>query len=265
MPTRTIVFIHGMYMTPLCWEHWIPWFEKKGYRCIAPGWPGREASPQALRAAHPDAALGALTLQNVVDHLEGVIRKTGEKPVLIGHSMGALAAQLLLQRGVASAAVAIDSAPPSGVITSKFSLLKSNWPHITPFKRQDVPVQMTLKRFAYTFVHTLPPAQQQSVFDRYVVPESRRIPRQSLGRTARVDFRAPHAPLLLIAGGEDHIIPASLNAKNFRKYSDKGSVTSLKEFPGRTHFIIGQENWQEVAQFTADWLEQNLGKAAARS
>jgi pimeloyl-ACP methyl ester carboxylesterase len=254
-----------MYMTPLCWEHWIPWFEKKGYRCIAPGWPGREASPQALRAAHPDAALGALTLQNVVDHLEGVIRKTGEKPVLIGHSMGALAAQLLLQRGVASAAVAIDSAPPSGVITSKFSFLKSNWPHITPFKRQDVPVQMTLKRFAYTFVHTLPPAQQQSVFDRYVVPESRRIPRQSLGRTARVDFRAPHAPLLLIAGGEDHIIPASLNAKNFRKYSDKGSVTSLKEFPGRTHFIIGQENWQEVAQFTADWLEQNLGKAAARS
>jgi pimeloyl-ACP methyl ester carboxylesterase len=204
-------------------------------------------------------------LQNVVDYLEAVIRKTGEKPVVIGHSMGALAAQLLLQRGVVSAAVAIDSAPPAGVFSPKWSFLKSNWPHITPFKRLDVPVQMTLKRFAYTFVHTLSPAQQQSVFDRYVVPESRRVPRQSLGRTARIDLRAPHAPLLLIAGGEDHIIPESLNTTNFRKYSDKGSITSLKEFPGRTHFIIGQENWQEVAQFTADWLARSLGKAAERS
>jgi pimeloyl-ACP methyl ester carboxylesterase len=264
MPERTIVFIHGMYMTPLCWEHWIPWFEKKGYRCLTPAWPGREAAPKALRAAHPDPRLGALTLQNVVDHLEGVIRKTREKPVLIGHSMGALAAQLLLQRGVASAAVAIDSAPPSGVITAKFSFLKSNWPHITPFTRQDVPVQMTLKRFSYTFVHTLTPAAQQSVFDRYVVPESRRIPRQSLGRTAHVDFKSPHAPLLLIAGSEDHIIPASLNMKNFRRYADKGSITTFREFPGRTHFIIGQDNWQEVAQFINGWLTENVGKAAAR-
>jgi pimeloyl-ACP methyl ester carboxylesterase len=255
MPARTIVFIHGMYMTPLCWEHWVPWFEKKGYRCLAPGWPGREAAPEALRAAHPDSRLGAL----------GVIRKTGEKPILIGHSMGALTAQLLLQRGVASAAVAIDSAPPSGVITPKWSFLRSNWPHITPFTRQDVPVQTTLKRFSYTFVHTLTPARQQSVFYRYVVSESRHIPRQSLGRTAHVDFKAPHAPLLLIAGSEDHIIPASLSQANFRKYTDKGSITSFKEFAGRTHFIIGQENWREVAQFTADWLAKNLGKAATRS
>jgi pimeloyl-ACP methyl ester carboxylesterase len=259
VPARTIVFIHGMYMTALCWEHWVPWFEKKGYRCIAPGWPGREASPQALRAAHPDPKLGALTFAAVVDHLDGLIRKTGEKPVLIGHSMGALAAQLLLQRGIASAAVVIDSAPPSGVFTPRWSFLKSNWGHITPFKRQDVPVQMTPKRFAYTFVHTLSPEQQKAAFDRYVIPESRRIPRQSLGRAARIDFKASHAPLLLIAGGADHIIPASLNKTNFKKYSDTGSVTTFKEFPGRTHFIIGQENWQEVAQFTADWLQQNLG------
>jgi pimeloyl-ACP methyl ester carboxylesterase len=254
MAQRTIVFIHGMYMNALCWEHWVPWFEKKGYRCIAPSWPGRDAAPEALRAAHPEPRLGALTLRNVIDHLEGVIKKTAEKPILIGHSMGALAVQLLLQRDVASAAVAIDSAPPAGVFSGTWSFLKSNWPHITPFKRQDVPVQMTLERFCHTFVHTLAPDLQKAVFDRYVVPESRRVPRQSLGAVARVDFKAPHAPLLLIAGSEDHIIPASLNMKNFKRYAHAGSVTAFKEFPGRTHFIIGQDNWQEVAQFAADWL-----------
>jgi pimeloyl-ACP methyl ester carboxylesterase len=259
MPARTIVFIHGMYMNPLCWEHWIPWFEKKGYRCLAPAWPGRDADPKKLRAAHPDSSLAALTLDKVLDHLEGVIRKTGEKPVLIGHSMGGLAAQILLSRGIASAAAAIDTAPPQGVISFKWSFLKSNWPHITPFKRQDVPVVMTSKRFGYTFVHTLSPQKQAEVFERYVVPESRRVPRQSLMRTARVDFAAPHAPLLLIAGAEDRIVPSSLNRKNFKRYRDTTSVTSFKEFPGRTHYIIGQENWQEVAEHIAGWLAQSLG------
>jgi pimeloyl-ACP methyl ester carboxylesterase len=264
MPARTIVFIHGMYMNPLCWEHWVPWFEKKGYRCLAPAWPGRDAAPEALRAAHPDARLGALTLVDVLDHLDGVIRKTGEKPILIGHSMGGLSAQLLLQRGIASAAVVIDTAPPAGVVTPRWSFLKSNWPHITPFKRQDVPIPMTLKRFCYTFVHTLSPEKQALVFERYVVPESRRIPRQSLTRAARVDFKAPHAPLLLIAGSEDRIIPASLNKTNYGKYRDKSSVTGFREFPKRTHFIIGQENWQEIAQYIHEWLTENVGKGTAR-
>jgi pimeloyl-ACP methyl ester carboxylesterase len=263
MPKQTIVFIHGMYMTPLCWEHWVPWFEKKGYRCLAPAWPGREASPEALRTTHPDKSLGTLTLQRVLDHLEKVIANAGEKPILIGHSMGGLAAQLLLQRGIASGAVAIDTAPPAGLLSLRWSFLRSNWPHITPFKHQDVPVQMTLRRFGYTFVHTLPLEKQQAVFQRYVVPESRRVPRQSIGRAARVDFSLPHAPLLLIAGSQDRIIPASLNMTNFKRYSDKGSVTSFKEFPDRTHFIIGQENWQEVAQFVADWLGQYAGASAA--
>jgi pimeloyl-ACP methyl ester carboxylesterase len=258
MSQQTIVFIHGMYMTPLCWEDWVSWFEKRGFRCLAPGWPGREAGPAALRAAHPDPTVAELTFSRVLHHFDEIIRMTKEKPILIGHSMGALAAQVLLQRGVASAAVAIDSAPPRGVLTSRWSFHRSNWPHITPFKRQDVPVQMTPKRFNYTFVHTMSPREQRVAFERYVVPESRRVPRGTLTRTARVDFKAPHAPLLLIAGSEDHLIPAALNKTNFRRYSDRGSVTTFKEFPGRTHFIIGQKNWEEVAQFACDWLEENI-------
>ena len=46
MKSKTIVFIHGMYMTPLCWEHWLEYFQAKGYRCIAPAWPGRDKPVQ---------------------------------------------------------------------------------------------------------------------------------------------------------------------------------------------------------------------------
>ena len=234
MKSKTIVFIHGMYMTPLCWEHWTDTFSARGYTCLAPAWPGRDQPVEVLRKNHPDPQLGQLTLSNVLDHYTGVIKTLDEKPILIGHSMGALAVQLLLQKDIAAAGVAIDSAPPMGVITLQWSFLKSNWPHITPFASQSSPIEMTFERFQYTFVNGLPLAEQRLAYDRYVVPESRRVPRESL--TARVDFKKPHAPLLLIAGSADHIIPASPNRSNYARYERSHFRRRLQAVPGADSF-----------------------------
>jgi alpha-beta hydrolase superfamily lysophospholipase len=86
------------------------------------------------------------------------------------------------------------------------------------------------------------------------VPESRRVPAESLSSLARVNFKKPGAPLLLIAGSNDHIIPASLVRSNHARYNRPGSITDFKEFAGRTHFIIGQDNWEEVAGYVGAWL-----------
>ena len=249
---QTIVFVHGMYMTPLCWEHWVAYFGTKGYSCFAPAWPGRDPPVDVLRKRHPDPQLGRLTLGDVVRDLEQGISALPDKPVLIGHSMGGLAVQLLLQRGLAAAGVAIDSAPPMGVFTTQWSFLRSNWPHITPFAKLSEPIAMSFERFQYTYVNGMPLAQQQAAFERYIVPESRRVPRESL--TARIDFWKPHAPLLFVAGSNDHIIPAQLNRFNSVKYRHAESPVTYKEFAGRNHFIIGQDGWQEVAQFVEQWL-----------
>jgi fermentation-respiration switch protein FrsA (DUF1100 family) len=163
--------------------------------------------------------------------------------------------QILLQRQAATAGVAIDSAPPQGVFTTKWAFIKSNLPHINPFAPQSQPVQMTLKRFQYTFVNALPLEEQKAAFERYVVPESRRVPAGSLTKVASIDFRRPHPPLLLVAGSNDHLIPASLNKTNYDRYKRSPSITDFKEFAGRTHFTIGQENWQEVAGYIASWLD----------
>ncbi len=254
MKSKPVVFIHGMYMNSLCWEQWIPRFESKGYKCLAPNWPGRDRPIDVLRKKHPDPQLGRLTLSSVLEHFMDIIKTLDEKPILIGHSMGGLAVQLLLQRELAAAGVAIDSAPPMGVFTTKWSFLKSNWPHITPFVSQSSPIEMSFERFQYTFVNTLPLAEQQAAYNRYVLPESRLVPRESL--TARVDFKRPHPPLLLIAGSADHIIPASLNKSNYAKYKDSSSITDFKEMAERTHFIIGQKGWEEVADNVLAWLNE---------
>jgi alpha-beta hydrolase superfamily lysophospholipase len=239
-------------MNSLCWEQWITYCQAKGYRCLAPDWPGRNQPVDVLRKNHPDPLLGQLTLRRVLEHFADIIKKQDEKPVIIGHSMGGLVVQLLLQRDLAAAGVAIDSAPPMGVFTTKWSFLKSNWPHITPFVSQSAPIDMTFERFQYTFVNGMSLAEQRAAYERYVVPESRRIPRESL--TAKVNFKKPHSPLLLIAGSADNIIPASLIKSNYAKYKLSRSVTDFKEFAGRTHFIIGQKAWEEVAEDILAWL-----------
>jgi pimeloyl-ACP methyl ester carboxylesterase len=254
MKSKTIVFLHGMFMTPLCWEQWVNYFQAKGYKCIAPAWPGRDKPIDTLRKNHPDPQLGKLTLSDVIEHLANIIKKLDEKPILIGHSMGGLIVQILLQMNLATAGVAIDSAPPAGVFTTKWSFLKSNWPMITPFVSRHEPRHMSFEDFQYAFVNTLPLAEQQAAHEKYVVPESRMVPRESLGGIAKINFKKQHAPLLLIAGSDDNIIPPSLNKANYEKYRQSSSVTDFKEFAGRTHFIIGQTGWEEVADYVLTWL-----------
>jgi pimeloyl-ACP methyl ester carboxylesterase len=65
--------------------------------------------------------------------------------------------------------------------------------------------------------------------------------------------------LLFIAGGADHLIPASLNRTNYVRYKYSLSEKDYKEFPGRVHFTIVQRGWEEVADYVISWLKaQNI-------
>jgi pimeloyl-ACP methyl ester carboxylesterase len=256
--SKTIVFIHGLFMNPKSWEPWKKYFETKGYTCYSVAYPYHEGEPDTLRK-HIDPKLGKLTFGEVIDTLVAFIDKLPEKPILIGHSMGGLAVQKLLEMGKAAASIAIDPAPPKGVFTLKWSFLKANIPTISPFKGNK-PCLPSVKWFHYAFCNTMTMDETQAEYNKFVVPESRNIPRSSTKSAGKIDFKKPHNPLLIIAGEKDHIIPAKLNKKNYKRYKDKSSVTDFKEFPGRTHYICGQKNWEEVAGYIADWIEQHRKK-----
>src|SRR6266498_178981 len=88
--TKPVVLIHGMFMNSLCWENWIPRYQAKGYRALAPAWPGRDKTIEALRKNHPDSKLAKLKLNDVVRYMAEYIQGLDEKPAIIGHSMGGL-------------------------------------------------------------------------------------------------------------------------------------------------------------------------------
>lgn len=252
---KTVVFIHGMFMTPTCWDEWKSYFEARGYTVMAPAWPLHDQSVEAQQKAHPNLALGKLSLDEVVKSYADLLGPLKEKPILIGHSMGGLVVQRLMQQHLGSVGVAIDSAPAQGVFTLKWSFLKSNLPVISPFANQSIPFKMDLKGFRYTFANTLNDAESQAAYDRYVVPESRLVAHGPTSKAGHIDFAAPHEPLLFIAGGADHIIPESLNRSNAKKYKPEAGIVAFKAFEGRSHYTLAQSGWQEVASYVADWVK----------
>jgi pimeloyl-ACP methyl ester carboxylesterase len=97
-------------------------------------------------------------------------------------------------------------------------------------------------------------------YQRHAVPGPDRVLVQTelanfnpFAETAVNTRRNNRAPLLLIAGSKDHLIPPRIVKANFHAYRHSTAVTEYKEFPGRTHFVIGQSGWEEVADFTLRW------------
>jgi len=258
----TVVLIHGLWMTPLSWEHWVARYETFGYRVIAPAWPGMEGDIAAFRR-DPSAAAD-LTVRKVVDHYEAVLRGLDRPPIVMGHSFGGLFTQILLDRGCGAAGVAIDSAPPKGILSLPFSTLKVSFPALSNPANLHRIGALDEGQFHYAFCNTMTAEESRAAWLRYAVPGPDHVLFQAglanfhpHAETA-VDFRNDdRAPLLLIAGGRDHVAPASLTLENHRLYRHARALTDYREFPDRTHFTLGQPGWEEVADFALEWSVRN--------
>ena len=246
MNVTTIVLIPGLWMTALCWEYWIKHYSEKGYTVIAASWPGVNGDNEQLRA--DSGRFAALGVTEVVDHYEQFIRGLETPPLIIGHGVGGLVTQILLDRGWGAAGVAIASASPKGVFRSAF------WNLRIALKGRS----LTPKLFQRDFANTFSEAASGAAFERYAIPAPNRV----LLQVALANFR-PAAPstvrfhndsraaLLLIAGGKDRIAPASLVKANFDSYRESKADIDYKEFPDQSHFALLQET--KVADYALGW------------
>jgi alpha-beta hydrolase superfamily lysophospholipase len=246
MNVTTIVLINGLWMTALSWELWVKHYSEKGYWVVAKSWPGIDGDIERLR--RDPSSFASLGLNEVVDRYEQIIRKLETPPVIIGHGVGGLITQILLDRGWGAAGVAIASAPAKGVLRSVFGSLK------LALKASS----LTPQQFHRDFANTLDEAPSIAAFERYVVPAPSRILRQvalanfSPDAPTTVRFHNDsRAPLLLIAGGEDRIVSNSMVKANFDSYRESKAETDYKEFQDQTHFSILRET--KVADYALGW------------
>jgi pimeloyl-ACP methyl ester carboxylesterase len=256
--SKTIIFIHGLHENAHSWTNWKPFFENLGYLCYTPNYPYHEGKAVELRQ-NPNTLLANVRMRDVVSHYTEFIDSLADKtpPILIGHSMGGLIVQKLIQAQKGSLGVCITSASPRGVLSFKWSFIKSNIGTINPLKGNSL-FCGSRDWFHYAICNTLTRQESDAIYENAVIPESRNIPRSSRGIDGKIDFKIPHAPLLFVSAEKDHIIPISLNIKNVKSYKDKNSITEFKEFKGRSHSICVQSGWEEVAQFIEDWILKNI-------
>lgn len=265
--SKTILLIHGLWVTPRSWEKFQGYYEARGYRVLAPAWPGIKGEVEDMQ--RDASSFDGTSIEQVVAHYAAISEALPEKPIIVGHSYGGLITQILIDRGLGAAGVAIDSVPAKGIKLLPFSTIEA----LTPALANPLTVKGTylfpFARWWRVFANSLSETEARAAYARYAIPAPGKAIFQAAlsnvtpGSGATVNFRnADRAPLLFIGGEKDVIMPASLNRKNFRKYRHSSAVTAYKEFAGRSHFIIGEAGWEEVAGYALDWALQHAEATA---
>lgn len=224
---NTVVLIHGLWTTPSAWEPWAERFEQRGMTVVAPGYPGIEPGDIGLSAIRRDPSpLAGLGVAEILDHLKGVIDSLDEAPVIMGHSFGGAFVQLLLDAGYGSAGVSINGAGVRGIRALPFSQIRSVWPVLKNPANRKRAVPLTEKQFHYVFTNNLSAEESKEIFDRHAIPASGRMLFQGGLANFTSKSKSPmtydfgnddRAPLLFIAGGNDHILPPRCSARTTRR------------------------------------------------
>lgn len=258
----TIVLVHGFWVTPRSWEGWVDRYEQRGYRVLAPAYPGFEVGVEALNT--DPTPIEQLTIPRVVEHLKSIIDGLDKPPILMGHSAGGAIVQILLDHGRGAVGVALNSVATEGVKVAPISQLKSTFPVLKSPANRHRAVALDFDQWNYAFTNTFPVDEARRLYERYHIPASGNIlwggvlanitpGHQDLWVDYKNDARPP---LLFVSGSEDHIMPSRVQQSNAKHYKSD-TVTEIREFEGFSHLMPAQAGWEEVADFALAWAERH--------
>jgi len=261
-----IVLIHGLWMTPKSWNTGAARFRSLGHDVIVPGWPGIDDRAVADIRSNPEALEG-IGLKQIADHYERIIRALPEKPIIMGHSFGGLLTQMLADRDLGIAYVGVTPGQPAGITTLPPSTLRTGFPILAnPFDRNGAK-PISKAHFHFTFGNDLDREASDRLWEEYAVNSYNRVFFEGVagafnekGGVSHVDYAKPdRAPLLVITGEIDHVVPPAIGRAIVKKYRSTGSpsVVEYREYAGRTHRIVSQDGWEEVADFALGWAVEH--------
>lgn len=251
---ETIVMIHGMWGGGWCWEKYRNFFEQRGYRCITPTLRFHDMAPNEI----PNSQLGTFSLLDYAKDLEREIHELDVTPVLMGHSMGGLLAQILASRGLGKSLVLLNPSAPYGIMALKLSVIKSFWSILTKWGFWKKPMRQTFREAVYSIMQLLTVEDQKELFEKFVYESGRagaEIGFWFLDSKAatKVDESKITCPVLIVAGSKDRITPVKVTRKVADKYR---FVSTYREFPDHAHWIIEEPDWQEIASYISIWLNR---------
>lgn len=268
MSPPPIVLIHGLWLTPRSWERWIERFEARGREVLAPAWPRMPGEVEEVR--RDPSPLDGLGVREVVDHHAAIVAGLERPPVLVGHSLGGLVVELLLDRGLGAAGVAVSPVAIKGVLRLPLAQIRAAWPVLSKPANRRRTVMLTPRQFHFAFTTTMAPAEARAVYERYAIPGPGRPVFQAATANlnpravTRVDAHDDDRPPLLVIGNErDTIVPASTARASARRLARSRAVVEYREFAERPHFA-GAPGWEELADASLAFADRHTGVVAER-
>jgi pimeloyl-ACP methyl ester carboxylesterase len=248
-----VVFIHGLWLLPSSWDRWATLFEESGYAAVTPSWPDDPETVEEARQ-NPDVFAGK-TLGQVADHTAEVIGGLSRKPAVMGHSTGGLLAQLIADRGLSAATVAIDPGPFRGVLPLPISALRSAKPVLANPLNRSRAIALTFEQFKYGWTNALSEEEGKQLYETYHVATPGVALMQMANANlnpwteAKLDPKNPaRGPLLIIDGEVDHTVPWAIANASFKRQRRNESVTEIEKIPNRGHSLTIDSGWREVAE-----------------
>ena len=259
MTDQTILMIHGVGCTGSAWDVYAATFRARGYAVEAP------TLKADLRVkANPPAALNVVTLQDYVEEAAGwahaIEARTGAAPILMGHSMGGLIVQKLMERGIGAAGVLVTPAGPAGTGKPSLPVIFTFANILFASKSEAKPHKVWRTGFDWGVLNCVPKSRHdviyaEAVYDSGLVYQALGSPAKDPHRTAFVDEAKIAAPMLVIAGARDRSTPAVNVRAVAARYASTGA--DLVEYSNHGHWIVDEPGCEQVIGDIAAWLEQH--------
>jgi pimeloyl-ACP methyl ester carboxylesterase len=244
-----VLMIHGGFCGPWAWDEFAARFRDAGYDVSAP----------ALRfhdGAKPAPALATTSLLDYAADLEKQIVAMWAPPILVGHSIGGLLAQMLAARCGIAAAILLAPTAPWGVPPSTLFEIGTAQTLMLRVGFWSMILEPDLNVVAAHSLDRFPEAQRKSVFDKFC-PESGRAIFEALHwgldmrRASEVDIRKVTCPLLFLTGAGDRISPPGTVQRAAALYKN----STFEIMPAMSHWLIGEPGWEAVCDRSLTWLD----------
>jgi len=236
-----LICVHGGCHASWCWHEHAAVYAAAGYEVHALNWRGRGGSEPI-----DDDVLVKMSIADVVFDIDTVARCFGIPPVIVGHSMGGLAAQLYASAHEVSALVLLAPCVPSnvGAVPIELPIGDMNVPWGPP--PPDVARQM--------FFQGLDDIQAER-FNALLVPESPLRVYEATRWSLAVDATKLAAPILIVSGALDRSSPPETGAALAALY---GATYQLE--PAHGHNVLTGEGARRIAANVAAWVAERLAR-----
>lgn len=203
--------------------------------------------------------IASLSLRDYVDDLVAFVGSLETPPLLVGHSMGGLLAQLVAARTRHIGLLAACPAPAAGIAGSTAANRRMAMPWFLRLRAWAKPVPPpTFDRFRQWVANAQPEDTAREIYDGLVCDSGRAqcemlVALLRLSKTTYVDAAAVDTPVLVIGGERDLIVPAGVLQQTAAQYQHADVV----QIPNADHMVFSGTCLPTTMSYIDEWLTKN--------